>query len=188
MPSTNPLSARMRIQSSPKPGEMPAYVSSAPLVERRPREDAHRQLAAPLELRVHRQLRRRRDVVDRRDAELGEVLLRRARFAQTLVERLGRDRARARARAPRRTRARSRAHSRTRAPRPAARTTSPARSSATPFASHALRSHRLSSTGVVAAHRVDDRPVGREARRARALPPRPCCSPASPRRRPSRRR
>ena len=42
----------MRIQSSPKPGEMPAYVSSIPLVERRTREDAHRQLAASFELRV----------------------------------------------------------------------------------------------------------------------------------------
>ena len=46
------------------------------------------------------QLERRRDVVDGRDAELGEVLLRRARLAQALVERLRRDGGVARARAP----------------------------------------------------------------------------------------
>ena len=149
MPSTNPLSARTRIQSSPNPGEMPGVGQARHLSSVGRAKTRTVELAAPLELRVHRELERRRDVVNRRDAELGEMLLRGARLAQTLVEGLGRDcAARTRTSAESETRpvARPSTHS---SPGTGRAHESPARSSARPFASHALRSQRLSRIGVV---------------------------------------
>src|SRR5688572_19599648 len=64
---------------------------TAPLVERRTGKYTDGELAAALELREHRELERRRVVVNRRDAELRKVLLRRSRFPEALIERLGRD-------------------------------------------------------------------------------------------------
>src|SRR5688572_9297312 len=61
---------------------------ATPLVERRAREDTDGELAATFELVVDRKLERRGDVVDRRDAELGEMLLRRPGFAEPLIESL----------------------------------------------------------------------------------------------------
>src|SRR5687768_2508460 len=64
----------------------------APLVESGTREHANRELATVLERRVHGELKGRGDVMDRRDAELREMLLRGTGFPQPLIERLWRDR------------------------------------------------------------------------------------------------
>src|SRR5262245_5714432 len=120
----------------------------APFVERGARENTHGELATPLEFRVDRQLKGRRDVMDRRHAELGEVLLRGPSLTQPLSKVLGATAARTRASAVSATRpvVRPFTHSSPGTWRVQER---PARSSATPFAIYALRSQRFSNIGVV---------------------------------------